>query len=380
MRRFAAHYALLPSGIVANPLITAGDDLRIADIATFDPQRLDSYAGVEFYAGIIVPAFVNAHTHLELACMEGAIPQGCGYAGFAAAMAKKRGAFTDAQRLDAIREADRRMFEEGVGTAGDIANGGTTFGHKEHSRISYRTFVEVFGLLRNNLEQARMLVRERGSDAYSLTPHSLYSLNDDVLRPLCYEGDGVLSIHFMESPAEQQLFEGRGALCDWFAAEGFRPDFLHYGSPAERLTACAPPDRSVMLVHCTTVTQRDIDTIMSHFTAPVYWCLCPRSNRYISGLAPDVALLRRNGLNICIGTDSPASNTSLSMVAEMAALPELGIEEALRAATAGGAEALGAGDGAGRLEKGSRCGLAIIEGIDFGRGIFTKKASARRLM
>lgn len=74
----------------------------------------------------------------------------------------------------------------------------------------------------------------------SLTPHSLYSVQDAPLRAIAAEGDAPLSVHFMESPAESELFARRGPLWEWYRKVGFTCDFLHYGSPAERLVACVP--------------------------------------------------------------------------------------------------------------------------------------------
>ena len=131
------------------------------------------------------------------------------------------------------------------------------------------------------------------------------------------------------------------ARCGWYAKAGFSCDFLHYGSPAERLVACVPHDRRVTLVHDCCITQRDIDIVMGHFTAPVWWCLCPRSNRYISGLEPPVELLRRNRLNICLGTDSLASNDRLSVFEEMRMFPGIPLPELL--AWAAGCTGIGYG-------------------------------------
>lgn len=90
----------------------------------------------------------------------------------------------------------------------------------------------------------------------------------------------------METPAEAELFEQRGELWEWYRKAGFTCDFLHYGSPARRIVESVPADRSVILIHNCCVNQQDIDLIMNHFTAPVWWCLCPGSNRYISRLVP----------------------------------------------------------------------------------------------
>lgn len=379
MKKFAAHYALLPDGLLERPLIETDDLGRILSISQYDdPAALDASAATQFHAGVLLPSLVNAHCHLELSYLKGAIPRGCGYAGFAAAMAAVRNHFTPEQRACAIAEADRRLFESGTGAVGDIANDDSSFAVKRSSRLAYRTFAEVFGLRTPNTDIARQLL---DYPATTLTPHSLYSLNDREFKALCREGDGLLSIHFMESPAERQLFEGHGPLLDWYARAGFDCDFLHYASPAERLTACVSADRSVMLVHCTCVTQKDIDLIMSHFRAPVYWCLSPRSNDFISGLQPDTDLLRRNGLQLCIGTDSLASNTSLSLADELLALADrVPALELLRAATATAARALGVGERAGRLDVGARCGLVVAEGVDVDGDRLTKNFALRRVV
>lgn len=379
-RKIASHYALLPDTVLERPLVEVDSSGCILSIGQYDSAaELDRMAGTEFYAGMLVPSLVNAHTHLELSCMRGAIPQGCGYAGFAAAMARLRNNFTPEERQQAMAAADREMYEAGIGFAGDISNDESSLEIKAASSIGYHTFFEVFGLKTDNFNKAAKIVAQRGSAALSLTPHSLYSLNDGLLRRLCREGEGLLSIHFMESPAEQELFEGRGSLREWFDSQGFGCDFLHYGSPAERLVACVPADRSVMLVHCTCVTQRDIDVIMNHFRAPVHWCLCPASNRFITGLQPDIELLRRNGLNICMGTDSLASNTSLDMRGELLSFGSTPAVETLRRATAGGAKALGLSD-KGSLVTGSRCGLTAVGGIDLAGNRFTDRLSLKRVL
>ena len=185
-------------------------------------------------------------------------------------------------------------------------------------------------------------------------------------RRICSGSDAPLSIHFMESPAEEALYRGEGELAAWYAERGCRCDFLHYGSPVERLVGSVPPTRSVLLVHNCCVTQRTIDRVTAHFTAPVWWCLCPGSNRYISGLRPPVELLRANGLNICVGTDSLASNGALSLVDELRLLGDgVPLAERLLWATAGGAAALGFGDELGEIAPGRRPGVVVLEGIDF---------------
>ena len=374
MRKIASHLALLPSEILSKPLITLRDG-EIVEIGQWD--RLDSMAGVEFYAGILIPSMVNAHCHLELSYLHGAIEPRGGFAAFAAGMARTRDLFTAEQRLEAVRRTDEKMWSEGVGAVGDIANDTSAFTVKESSPIRYRTFAEVFGLRTASIEALTPLVQHPET---SLTPHSTYSLQDEIFKRICTQGEAPLSIHFMESAAEQDLYDGSGTLHDWYRSQGWECDFLHYGSPAERIVASVPANRSVILVHNCCVTQRDIDTIMSHFTAPVYWAVCLGSNDYISGLKPDIELLRRNNLNICIGTDSLASNGSLSMIDELKRLKEYPLHETLSWATANGADALGYGDSLGRLEVGRKGGLAVIDALDYENLAITDNSTCRRIL
>lgn len=340
-------------------------------------EQLDKMEGVEFYAGILIPALVNAHCHIELSYLEGQIERRGGFAAFAAGVARTREMFTPEQRVDAVRCADESMWNEGVAAVGDIANTPLAFDVKARSGIRYRTFAEVFGLRTASIEALEPMLSYPDT---ALSPHSTYSLQDDIFKRVCCEGSEPLSIHFMESCGERELYEGRGALYEWYQTQGWECDFLHYGSPAERIVACVPAERSVMLVHNCCVTQRDIDIIMSHFTAPVYWIVCLGSNDYISGLTPDIELLRRNHLNICIGTDSLASNNSLSMLAELKRLREYPLDEVLTWATANGADALGFGDSLGRLDVGRECGLAVIDALDYEKQTLTELSTCRRIL
>lgn len=374
-RRIASNLLWTPQGLLRNPLVGVAADGRILSVETCaEPDRSP---GTEFYAGVLAPGLVNAHCHLELSYLRGAIPERCGFAGFASALSQVRERFSAEERREAIAAADAAMWQAGIAAVGDIANGDTGFEVKSHSRIAYHTFVEFFGLRAASADHLQPLLRYEHT---SLTPHALYSVQDAPLRAIAAEGDAPLSIHFMESPGEATLFERRGPLWDWYVKAGFSCDFLHYGSPAGRLVATVPPDRRVILVHNCCVAQRDIDLIMEHFTAPVRWCLCPRSNRYISGLEPPVELLRRNGLDICLGTDSLASNDRLSVFEEMRLFSGVPLPELLGWAARGGALALGMDDELGEVAPGRRCGLTVVSGLDYDTLCLTPASQIRRIL
>ncbi len=344
-------------------------------------DSLDSMAGVEFYAGVLCAGFVNAHSHLELAYLKGAILERGGFAAFAESMGKVRDSFSLDEQIEAIAEADEAMWQEGVDVVGDIANGATSFAAKLSSKIHYHTFAEVFGLRVCNLERQRELLKYPNT---SLTPHSVYSVQDAPFREVCQtDCDNPLSIHFMETPDEALLYRGEGSLHEWYAKVGFECDFLHYGSPAERIVACVPKDRRVLLVHNCAITERDVALVTNHFSTPVSWVLSPRSNNYISGIEPrSVEMLRSsaNNINICIGTDSLASNWSLSIVEELKMFRNVPLAEMLQWATINGAKALGVDDKFGTIEEGKRSGIVNITGVNLDDFSLTDSSRAVRII
>ena len=102
-----------------------------------------------------------------------------------------------------------------------------------------------------------------------------------------------------------------------------------------------------------------------------------------SHLQPPVSMLREEGVRICIGTDSLASNDTLSMVAEMRALGHIPLREVARWATLCGAEALGVEADKGSVERGKHSGIVLIEGAAMeadGELYLTDSSTARRLV
>lgn len=365
---------LTPHGWLRNPLVELAEDGTILAIRTSSAP--DREPLTEFYAGALLPGLVNAHCHLELSYLQGMIPEGEGFAAFARSMGELRHQSTPRERELAMQRIDAQFQAEGVVAVGDISNDESSFAVKARSPIRYITFAEVYGLRTEDSSRQEPLLAHPDT---SLTPHSIYSLQDELFRQIAHNGSSPLSIHFEESEAEQALFEGRGRLWEWYERVGFRCDFLHYGSPARRLVASLPPERRVILVHNCCLKAEDLDLLTGHLQQPVSWCLCPASNHFISRLKPPVELLRSRGQRICIGTDSAASNSTLRMVDELRLLREVPLFDRLTWATLGGAQALGLDAELGSLEVGKRPGLVLMEHFDFQQLELTEQTTLRRL-
>ena len=83
--------------------------------------------------------------------------------------------------------------------------------------------------------------------------------------------------------------------------------------------------------------------------------------------AAQCAVVYRKDARICLGTDSLASNHSLSILAEMqtlqAAFPQLQLAQLLQWATYNGAAALGIQQQYGQLKPGMKPGLLLLENV-----------------
>jgi cytosine/adenosine deaminase-related metal-dependent hydrolase len=90
---------------------------------------------------------------------------------------------------------------------------------------------------------------------------------------------------------------------------------------------------------------------------------CPRSRAFFGHKGFPLEALREAGVNLCLGTDSLASNEGLNLFDEMAELnrshPGLGCRDILAMATVNGAKALGRDD-LGRLRPGARADFIAL--------------------
>ena len=375
-RKIASHYTLLNGKLERNIVVEVDDSRTITAIEHVEAP--DSCHGVEFYGGILIPGMVNAHCHLELSYLRGAIDEGLGFAGFAGEIGRVRNNYTPEERLRAAANADAQMWEEGIEAVVDIANDDLIMPIKEQSKIRYKTMFELFGLLKEDARHECALAAKY-ADA-SVTPHSTYSLQDAPLKEICHSGEAPISLHFLESDDEIELYQRRGSLYAWYERMGWQCDFLHYGMPAERVVESVPKGRKVMLVHGCKATPIDIMTLDNHFDTPPTWVICPESNRYISGSKPPVELFRMMGSKVAIGSDSLASARSLSMMTNMRILDNIPIEELLCWATINGAKALGLEQELGSIEVGKRPGLVQLFGVDFEHMHLTEESFFQRIL
>lgn len=389
IHRAIGAYVFDGTSIRKNIVISYNDEGTIVGLEPWNGQET---AHTTFYDGLLMPAFVNAHCHLELSHLHKQIASGCGMSSFVGQVVAKRAA--DLSVIEtACKQADALMFRNGIAVVGDISNADHSRKIKLESSILYHSFIECFGLdsakAEGAYESASVLKNKMQPLLASVTAHAPYSMSDSLLQLVVSNLNGAtLSIHNQESMAEQLLFSrGEGELFEHFSRLQLplhdkarsAPSSLHY------TTLHLPQTGSVLFVH-NTVTRAE-DLAFLHEQRPqltTAFCLCPLSNDYITGATPPVAMLHSLGEKICIGTDSLASNRTLSILDEMKKLqdiaPEIALDSVLRWATKNGAEILQLDHSYGSLETDKKPGIVQLTPVDVRTMKLLPQTAVRRIV
>jgi cytosine/adenosine deaminase-related metal-dependent hydrolase len=325
--------------------------------------------GERFPDSVILPGFVNAHSHLEYAS----------YAGFGdgldfptwLGLHIERKARIDLGEMEAIaRYGALECLRSGITTVGDASFSGAAATACSELGLRAVVYLEVFGdnpaTVETRFEPMRDRVAGSLSDAVAIgiSPHAPYTCSLELYRA-CLELDLPVATHFAESEAEAEWLRTGGG--PWQAVSEYLVEPL--GTTAIRaLASDGLLGPSVVAAHCVQADDEEIELLAAHDVAVAH---CPRSNAVLGcGIAP-LRALRDAGIRVCIATDSPASTPSFDMFDELRAAivsararerspTALTAAEALELATLGGARALGRDEEVGSLTPGKHADLAVV--------------------
>jgi len=190
--------------------------------------------------------------------------------------------------------------------------------------------------------------------SFGVAPHSAYTCSEELLiKAKEFATRRKLRIHTHAAETRKEVFDVQ-------KKTGKRV--------MEYLDGLGLVGESSIFAHCGWVTKKEISTAGKKRLNVVH---CPVSNLKLAtgGICP-ITEFDREGANVCIGTDSAASNNSLNMLesVKMAALLQkhrywkadiLGAQRVLDFATLNGARALGVD--CGRIEEGALADIVLLE-------------------
>ena len=393
MKRIAAKYVypLTSTEPLVNGFVEVEEDGTVVRTGVCEDPAKESV----FLDGALVPGFVNAHCHVELSYMKGLFRKGTGMAGFIDQINELRDTKSLEQKVSDLTQAMDSLWEQGVVAMADISNCDDSFAVKARHPMYTRTFLEVFGTepedcgaVMEGVRKLKAVADGFGIDA-APTPHACYTMSPELVTAVSVEGlkSGFLSFHSEETEEEEEMLKyGSGKMWENRVKAGMSVppvtgkssllyfiDRLLQGHPA-------PFDEHILLVHECCMEQEGIDAVKAVMNHP-FVAVCPLSNLFIHNALPPIDLMRRNGLKVCVGTDSLSSNDDLRIVDELFCLqrnfPEVPLGELFTWASRNGAEFLSKPE-FGTLEAGKKPGLVLVDHLD-ADGRLTASSKSHRL-
>jgi cytosine/adenosine deaminase-related metal-dependent hydrolase len=369
-----AKYVLAePDLLLHNSAVHVSDAGRIARVAPWQAASPEPDV-VDWGSAIIMPGLVNAHAHLELTSLGNRLTQFSSFTDWISQLVRRRRIWTDEDFYHSTQDGVERSIAAGTTLAADISANSNNRGPIETGKLRRIIFREVLGLVPG---QAGEIVSTFQTDwnhadpgnllSYGISPHAPYTVSAELYRlaaELARNRHMLLTTHVAETRSELQfLGTGEGEFREFINMMGALP--AEWNPP--RLTPIAYLDslgvlgQSSLLAHCNYLDTESIGKILNSRSSVVF---CPRSHNFFGHEEHPVRQLLDSGVNVALGTDSLASNTSLSMIDEMRFLfgnrKDIKAEEIFRAATLNGAAALNFGGCLGRLREGYLADMTVL--------------------
>ena len=372
--------------VTADPLIDGGLAVEDGRIVAVGPSagllaRYPAARLVDLGESALLPAAVNAHTHLELTGLDGAIPEELPFAEWIVALvrARRQYGFDDFTRF--AEDGIASLRAAGTAAVGEICTYGASALPLVESGLRGVLYYEVLGvdpeagpaLLESAKQQIQRWQREYAGTrvSFGLSLHATYTVSARLfsLASEWCAGEGIpLCIHAAESPAESEwLLDHTGPLRDvLYAAAGWPVDgeATPGCTPVTHLERLGALAASPLLAHGVHVGPNELRVLRDAGAAVAH---CPRSNARLQCGRLPLGAYRAAGVPLSLGTDSLASSPSLSVWDEVVAAQELhatagetpDAHELLRLATLNGALALGVDAHLGSLEPGKDAEMAF---------------------
>lgn len=272
--------------------------------------------------GVVLPSFVNAHTHLELSGIENRSHYDSHPVlwDWIIETIKYKRALLPEHFVKNIEKGEEILYANGTSIVGDVRSvmpEGPFF-----TKLEGYIFFEVLGYDEKLLDE-KLNFLKKFLDATidykhinaGISIHTLYTTSFSAAKKLisfARKRRLPIMIHLAETIYEDALFfKGE--------EEGFKkifPDvtferlgFLSYGDIIDYLDL----GKDSFLVHCVTLNKKDWAKIKERNINVV---LCPRSNHFWGERLPDFDEVINQKINFLIGTDSLRTNNELNILKE----------------------------------------------------------------
>jgi cytosine/adenosine deaminase-related metal-dependent hydrolase len=326
---------------------------------------------VDLGGATLLPGLINGHCHLDYTRFRGSLEARHGFTEWIKNINALRRSFTADDYLGAIADGFQMLAEGGATTVANIESFPELLPRLPVPPLRTWWFLELIDVRTRLDEDATLLGAlsffEKHPDwkgGFGLSPHAPYTASVDLYRlaRTCGDKFGMLSTtHIAESVEEHEMFShARGPLYDFLAGLGRDNSDCGQGSALSHLVEHGVIGGNCVIAHLNYLQDYDYDLVVGSGASVVH---CPKCHTYFGHAPFPLRALQERGVNICLGTDSLASNNSLDMRSEMREAQDLhglSAREVLEMTLLNGARALGQAGRIGEISPGAHADLVAF--------------------
>jgi cytosine/adenosine deaminase-related metal-dependent hydrolase len=351
----------------------------IADVGPFDEVRQRQSGEVlDLGEQVLMPGLINGHCHLDYTMLRGTIPPQRSFSGWIQAINAEKAKMTEQDYIDSIDAGFAEAQRFGTTTILNLIAFPKLVAAIQEPPVRTWWFGELIDV--RNPDEAERIADDaaeflKPSRRWGLAPHApftasqrLYARCEEIAR----RENIPLTTHLAESREEMEMFrDAKGAALDFLKGIGRPMEDCGRETPLSLFLRTRTIDQRWIIAHLNELDAGDFDLLGA---APKFHIAhCPRSHTFLGHTPFALGRLRALGFNICLGTDSLASNSDLSLFAEMRELlrnePGLSPRQALEMATLNGAAAIGQGNQLGCIRAGAFADLIALP-LRLSSGVF----------
>lgn len=366
---------------IENGAVAVSGD-RIVDVGKF-PEVAAGYSSQEIIdlgEQVLLPGLINAHCHLDYTCLRRKIPRQKSFTDWIRAINAEKSKLAPEDYVASINEGFAKAKRFGTTTIANL----TAFPEliRRVLAVPIRTwwFAELIDVRSPNranelVDSAVELLKSERN--YGLAPHALFTASKNLYQhceEVARRQNILLTTHLAESREEMEMFrDASGPLYEFMENIGRDMSDCGHATALERFLKVrdsstpkpfgALSDNDWLVAHLNELTESDFG-LLEKMKTKFHVVHSPRSHDYFGHSRFPFKRLRALGFNVCLGTDSLASNESLSLFAEIRAFqlskPEISPEEIFEMVTVNPASALSQQKILGRIRPGFQADLIAI--------------------
>lgn len=339
------------------PLRNGCVTIRQGRVVSVTPRPPESLPVRDCGNSILLPALVNAHTHLEFSTLDQPFPANGNFVDWirqVIAWRSKRDPF--AGQNQAISQGSMELERQGCGLFGEISTAPWPADAYLGS-IPAVLFLEQLGLgeplATERLKQLDSRLRQLridpppGVTRFGLSPHAPYSLSEELFEGMLSLANWYrlpVAMHLAESHEEATWIKsGLGPFADLQESLGIARS-LQWRTPWSAILHALSGTERALVIHGNYLGADEWD-LLSRASKRVSLVYCPRTHQHFGHPPYPLDELIRRSIRVVIGTDSRASSPDLSLFSELQTVrrlfPNLDSEVLVGMATSEAAKALG---------------------------------------